>query len=85
MNGVSTVGGIGINRTVAKPKVSSGANATGSGTIVLSSAQTLESGITLAFDGAGKKANITGNIEIIKAGVGSPTLRFDINNLLSTS
>jgi len=85
LNGVSTVSGIGINPSASKPKVSSGANATGAGTIVLNAAQTLESGITLTFDGAGKTATITGNIEIIKAGTGSPTLRFDVGKLISTS
>ena len=46
-NGISTVSGIGIDSSVTNPTVASGAGSvTGAGTIVLSAAQTLESGIT---------------------------------------
>ena len=85
LNTVSTVSGIGINPALAAPTVSSGANATGAGTVVLSAAQTLESGVTLTFPGAGKVATITGNIEILKAGTENATLYFDAEKLLSTS
>ena len=85
LNGTSTVSGIGINPALADPTVNSGANATGSGTIVLSAAQTLEDGITLTFSGAGKVATITGNIEVIKAGTADATLRFDVENLLTSA
>ena len=85
LNGTSTVSGIGINPGAAAPTVSSGANATGAGAVVLSAAQTLESGVTLTFPGAGKVATITGNIEVIKVGTGSPTIRFDINKLLASA
>ena len=85
LNGTSTVSGIGINAAAVGPTVSSGANATGAGTVVLSAAQTLESGVTLTFPGAGKVATITGNIEVVKAGTGSPTLRFDIDKLLTSA
>ena len=66
-------------------QVNSGANATGAGTVVLSAAQTLESGVTLTFPGAGKVATITGYIEVIKVGTGTPTLRFDIDKLLTSA
>ena len=82
LNGVSTVSGIGINPAAVNPTVNSGASATGAGTVVLSAAQTLESGITLTFTGAGKVATITGDIEIIKVGNSSQTLSFDIEKLL---
>ena len=85
LNSTSTVSGIGIDAAVVGPTVDSGANATGAGTVVLSAAQTLESGITLTFPGAGKTATITGNIEVIKVGTGSPTIRFDINKLLASA
>jgi len=85
LNTVSTVSGIGINPALTAPTVSSGANATGAGTVVLSAAQTLESGITLTFPGAGKVATITGNIEILEAGTENATLYFDAEKLLSTS
>jgi len=85
INGISTVSGIGIDPKVADPTVNSGGNATGGGTVVLSAAQTLESGITLTFSGAGKVATITGNIDIVKSGTADATLRFDVEKLLSTS
>ena len=85
LNGTSTVSGIGIDPGVANPTVNSGANATGAGTVVLSAAQTLENGITLTFDGAGKTATITGEIEIIKAGTADAVLRFDVEKLLTSA
>jgi len=84
MNGVSTVSGIGINpSTVAT--VSSGANATGAGTIVLDTAQTLESGITLTFAGAGKRVVVTGNIEVFKAGTASSVVYLDMERLVTSA
>jgi len=85
LNAVSTVSGIGINPAATAPTVASGASAAGAGTVVLSAAQTLENGITLTFPGAGKVATITGNIKVIKAGVGSPVLRFDVEKLLTSA
>ena len=80
----SSVSGIGINPDVVDPTVASGAGSvSGAGTIVLSAAQTLESGITLTFTGAGQTATITGNIEIIEAGTADTNLRFDVEKLLS--
>jgi hypothetical protein len=84
LDDVSTVSGIGIDASVAAPTVDTGAGAvTGPGTLVLTAAQTLESGITLAFTGAGTTATITGNIEILKAGSSSAELNFDVEKLLS--
>ena len=85
LNGASTVSGIGIDPSAAAPTVSSGANASGAGTVVLSAAQTLENGVTLTFAGAGKTATITGNIEILKAGNADATLRFDVEKLLTSA
>ena len=84
LDDVSTVSGIGIDASVAAPTVDTGAGAvTGAGTLVLTTAQTLESGVTLAFTGAGTTATITGNIEILKAGSSSAALSFDVEKLLS--
>ena len=84
LDDVSTVSGIGINPKLANPTVDTGAGAaTGAGTLVLTAAQTIEDGATLTFAGAGQTATITGNIEVLKAGTASQTLRFDINSLLS--
>jgi len=84
LDDVSTVSGIGINAGLVDPTVDTGAGAvTGAGTLVLTAAQTLESGATLTFANAGLVATITGNIQVLKAGTASQTLRFDIDKLLS--
>ena len=81
---ISSVSGIGIDSSVANPTVASGAGTvTGAGTIVLSAAQTLESGITLTFPGAGSVATITGDIKINKAGNENVVLRFDVEKFLT--
>jgi len=84
MNSVSTVSGIGIDPSTV-PMVSSGANATGAGTIVLDKAQTLESGVTLTFAESGKRVVITGNIEVLKAGTESTVIYFDVEKLLTSA
>jgi hypothetical protein len=55
----------------------------GSGNWTADAVQTLENGITLTIENTGRVATITGNIEIIKAGTASQTLRFDLEKLLS--
>ena len=81
---ISSVSGIGIDSSVANPTVASGAGSvTGAGTIVLSAAQTLESGITLTFPGAGSVATITGNIKVNKVGNENVVLRFDLEKFLT--
>ena len=83
MDCISSVSGVGINPAVANPTVSSGAGSvTGAGTIVLSAAQTLESGVTLTFPGAGSVATITGNIKVNKVGNENVVLRFDLEQFL---
>jgi len=84
LDSVSTVSGIGINPSAAVPTVSSGAGAvSGQGAIVLSAAQNIESGATLTFANAGLVATITGNIEVLKAGTASETIRLDVEKILS--
>ena len=84
LDGVSTVSGIGINAKLVDPTVASGAGAvSGAGTIVLSAAQTIEDGATLAFANAGLVATITGNIQVLQPGRGDIELLFDIEKLLS--
>ena len=79
-----TVTGIGIDSSSAVPTVSSGATSqTTQGAIVLSAAQTLESGATLTFAGSGRVATITGDIKVLKAGNANQTIRFDIEKLLT--
>jgi hypothetical protein len=83
INNVSRVRGIGINPALQNPLITSGGGATGSGNWTADAAQTLENGITLTIENTGKIATITGNIEIIKAGTASQTLRFDLEKFLS--
>jgi len=83
-NGVSVVNGIGIDPT-AVITVSSGGSSDSAGTVVVSAAQSLESGVDLVFSGAGKTATISGNIEINKVGTGDVSLYFDLDNLLVSS
>jgi hypothetical protein len=85
INNVSRVGGIGINPALQNPLITSGGGADGAGDWTMDAAQTLENGITLTIENTGRIATITGNIEIIKAGTADQTLKFDVNNLLSTS
>ena len=85
INNVSRVGGIGIDPSVQNPLITSGGGADGAGDWTMGAAQSLESGITLTIENTGRITTITGNIEIIKAGTANQTLRFDANNLLSTS
>jgi hypothetical protein len=83
INGVSRVKGIGINPALQNPLITGGGGATGSGDWTADAAQTLENGITLTIENTGRVATITGNIEIIKAGTASQTLRFDLEKFLS--
>ena len=81
---ISTVTGIGIDTSSALPTVASGAGAVnGAGTVVLSAAQTLESGITLTFGGASRIATITGDIEVLNSGPENLTLRIDLEKILT--
>ena len=85
INNVSRVGGIGIDSSVQNPLITSGGGADGAGAWTAGAAQTLESGVTLTVENTGRIATITGNIEVISAGTADATLRFDVDNLLSTS
>jgi hypothetical protein len=80
----STVTGIGIDTSSAVPTVASGAGAVnGAGTIVLSAAQELESGITLTFGNASRIATITGTIDVKEAGLSDTTIFLDIERFLT--
>ena len=84
LDSVSTISGIGIDPSVADPTISSGAGSvSGAGTIVLSAAQTLESGTTLTVGNSGQTITITGNVEIVKSGTENKTIYFDVDKLLS--
>ena len=79
----STISGIGINAAQADPLITARSATTGAGNLTASVAQTLESGQTFTFSGAGQVATITGNIEILRAGTSSESIFFDIEKLLT--
>ena len=84
LDSVSAVSGIGVDSSAAVPTVASGAGAvTGAGTIVLTAAQTLESGITLDFANASNIATVSGNIEVVKAGPTDLNIYLDVKNIVS--
>ena len=83
INNVSRVGGIGINPALQNPLITSGGGATGGGDWIMDAVQTLENGITLTVENTARVATITGNIQVVKAGTASQTLRFDVEKLLS--
>ena len=69
MDDISTVSSINIDSSVAEPTVTNIASYTGStATLTLSSAQSLEAGETLTFNGAARKITISGSLRVISAG-----------------
>jgi len=87
VNGILTdtsiVRGVGLNPSEVQPRVSARSATSGAGNLTLTSAQNIESGQELTFRGAGQRFNITGEIEILKAGTANAALRFDVDKLLS--
>ena len=90
MSDVSTVSSINMNPSAVNPTVTNIASYSGStATLTLSSAQSLEAGETLTFDGAARKITISGNLRVISAG-SSPAywdgiLGFDLENFITAT
>ena len=82
LNDLSIVSGIGIDGSSGLPYVDSGAGATSAGTVVLSAAQELESGITLTFTGSSNIAIMTGEIQVLNSPPSDFTLRLDVDRIL---
>ena len=78
-----TVRGVGIDASAANPTVVSKSVATGSANVVVSAAQTLESGQTIFFDGASNVVTITGTLEIEKMAISDTVLYFDVERFLT--
>ena len=69
VDNVSVMSGIGVNAAVVNPTVTAIGSYSGTtATLTVSSAQTLENGITLTFTGAGTALTISGNITFVKEG-----------------
>jgi len=78
-----TVRGVGINAAVANPTVVSKSVATGGGNIVVSSAQTLEDGVTLFFDGPSNELLIRGKIIVKNMPIVDTNLFFNVEGFLT--
>jgi len=77
-----TVRGVGIGSTTANPTVVSKSAPTGAANIVVSSAQTLEDGITLYFDGPSNELLITGTIDVRNMPITDTTLYLNVEGFL---
>jgi len=78
----TSIRGVGIDSTVANPTVVSKSVASGSGTIVVSAAQTLENGVVLSFDGPTSSLVIKGIIHVTDMPITDTTLYFDLERFL---
>ena len=77
-----SVRGVGINSAVANPTVVSKSVATGGGNIVVSSAQTIEDGVTLFFDGPSNELLIRGTISVENMAITDTTLFFNVEGFM---
>lgn len=77
-----TVRGVGINAAVANPTVVSKSAATGGANIVVSSAQTIEDGATLFFDGPSNELLIRGTITVTNMPIVDTNLFFNVEGFL---
>tara|TARA_R100000995_G_scaffold74262_1_gene43235 strand:+ start:326 stop:2275 length:1950 start_codon:yes stop_codon:yes gene_type:complete len=78
----STIRGVNINPAVANPTVTLKSTFTGAGNLTASSAQTLENGQTLFFDGASNVVTVTGTISIQNMAIDDTTLYLDVERFL---
>ena len=77
--------GININSAVANPTVVSKAAQFGAANIVVSSAQTLESGQTLMVDKVAKVILLTGTIEVSNFPIADTTIYFDLEKFITST
>ena len=90
MDDVTTVSGINIDSSVAEPTITTVGSYSGStATLTLSSAQSLEAGETLTFNGAARKITISGNLRVVSSG-SSPAywdgiLAFDLEKFITAT
>ena len=87
MDDVSTVSSINIDSSGDNPTVTNIASytePTATATLTLSSSQSLETGETITFDGAGQVLTITGNIQVNNAS-SDVTIYLDINKFITAT
>ena len=78
-----TVSGVGINAAVANPTVVSKSTNDGAGNIVVSAAQTLESGQTLFFNGGADTVAIRGTLKVSNMAINNVDIFFDVERFLT--
>jgi len=78
-----TVSGVGINASAANPTVVSKSTDDGAGNIVVSSAQTLESGQTLFFNGGADTITIRGTLKVSNMAINNVDIFFDVERFLA--
>ena len=78
-----TVSGVGINAAVVNPTVVSKSTNDGAGNIVVSAAQTLESGQTLFFNGGTETITITGTLKVSNMAINNVDIFFDVERFLT--
>ncbi len=78
-----TVSGVGINAAVANPTVVSKSTNDGAGNIIVSAAQTLESGQTLFFNGGTDSITIRGTLEVSNMAINDVDIFFDVERFLT--
>ena len=78
-----TVSGVGINAAVANPTVVSKSTNDGAGNIVVSSAQTLESGQTLFFNGGADVISMRGTLKVSNMAINDVNIFFDVERFLT--
>ena len=77
------VSGVGINAAAANPTVVSKSTDDGAGNIVVSSAQTLESGQTLFFNGGADTITIRGTLKVSNMAINNVDIFFDVERFLT--
>jgi len=78
-----TVSGVGIDASAANPTVVSKSTNDGAGNIVVSSAQTLESGQTLFFNGGADTIVIRGTLKVSNMAINDVNIFFDVERFLT--
>jgi len=78
-----TVSGVGINAAVVNPAVVSKSTDDGAGNIVVSAAQTLESGQTLYFHGGSSNITIRGTLKVSNMAISDVDIFFDVERFLT--
>ena len=77
------VSGVGINSAAANPTVVSKSTDDGAGNIVVSSAQTLESGQTLFFNGGADTITMRGTLSVSNMAINNVDIFFDVERFLT--